>query len=106
MYKILSIIITKLENKIKKLEKNKRNINAENIKCNIEIYELKAKVVKLRCNINELKKKSEFKKNCKFQIRCIQIIKEILNKKSIIEYYPSFLNELELNIFFQKYQIT
>ncbi|CAI2191601.1 15163_t:CDS:2, partial [Funneliformis geosporum] len=38
--------------------------------------------------------------------RCIQITKEILNEEPIIEYCPSFLNGLELDAFFQKYQIA
>ena len=43
---------------------------------------------------------------CKFQTRCIQIAKEILNEEPIIEYRPPFLNGLELDAFFQKYQIA
>ncbi|CAH1758013.1 415_t:CDS:1 [Entrophospora sp. SA101] len=42
----------------------------------------------------------------KFQTKCIQIAKEILNEEPIIEYRPSFLNGLELDAFFQKYQIV
>ncbi|RHZ75688.1 hypothetical protein Glove_212g120 [Diversispora epigaea] len=53
-----------------------------------------------------LKKESRFKKNHKFQTKCIQIAKEILKEKPIIEYHPSFLNGLELDTFFQKYQIA
>ncbi|RHZ45856.1 hypothetical protein Glove_645g17 [Diversispora epigaea] len=53
-----------------------------------------------------LKKELEFKKNRKFQTKCIQIAKEILNEEPIIEYRPSFLNRLEFDVFFQKYQIT
>ncbi|CAI2182026.1 15573_t:CDS:2 [Funneliformis geosporum] len=58
--------------------------------------------------ISELKvliTKLEAKKTDK-KARCIQIAKEILNKEPIIEYRPSFLNGLELDSFFQKYQIT
>ncbi|CAG8688200.1 6666_t:CDS:2 [Cetraspora pellucida] len=46
------------------------------------------------------------KNNRKFQAKCIQIAKDILNKKPIIEYRPSFLNRMELDAFFQKYQIA
>ncbi|CAJ0745122.1 11419_t:CDS:2 [Entrophospora sp. SA101] len=46
------------------------------------------------------------KKIRKFQTKCIQIAKEILNEEPIIEYRPSFLNGLELDAFFQKYQIV
>ncbi|CAG8689686.1 12622_t:CDS:2, partial [Ambispora leptoticha] len=48
----------------------------------------------------------ESKKNRKFQTRCIQIAKEILNDEPMIEYRPSFLNGLELDAFFQKHQIA
>ncbi|CAB4415982.1 unnamed protein product [Rhizophagus irregularis] len=46
------------------------------------------------------------KKNRKFQTRCIQIAKEILNEEPIIEYRPPFLDGLELDAFFQKYRIA
>ncbi|PKK58754.1 hypothetical protein RhiirC2_795816 [Rhizophagus irregularis] len=59
----------KIESKIEVLEKSRKDTDAENIKRDIEIYELKAKVAKLRCNIDELKKESESKKNHKFQTR-------------------------------------
>ncbi|CAG8821543.1 11798_t:CDS:1, partial [Dentiscutata erythropus] len=48
----------------------------------------------------------EIKKNRKFQTKCIQIIKEILNEEPVIEYRPSFLNGLELDAFFRKYQMA
>jgi hypothetical protein len=50
--------------------------------------------------------KRESKKNRKFQTRCIQIAKEILNEEPMVEYRPPFLNGLELDAFFQKYQIA
>ena len=53
---------------------------------------LKARVAKLKQAIYQLKKESESKKNRKFQTRCIQIAKEILNKKPITEYHLPFLN--------------
>ncbi|CAI2198980.1 9259_t:CDS:2, partial [Funneliformis geosporum] len=49
---------------------------------------------------------SEIKKNRKFQTRCIQIAKEILNEEPMIEYRPSFMQGLKLDAFFQKYQIA
>ncbi|CAI2181960.1 8821_t:CDS:2, partial [Funneliformis geosporum] len=38
--------------------------------------------------------------------RCIQIAKKILNEEPMVKYYPSFLNGLEINIFFQNYRIA
>ena len=46
------------------------------------------------------------KENRKFQNKCIQIAAEILNEEPVIEYCPSFLNGLEFDAFFQKYQIV
>ena len=83
----------KLESRIEELEKGRRDTDAENIKHDIEIYKLKAKVAKLRRDIDELKKESESKKNCKFQTRCIQIAKKILNEKPMIKYRPPFLDD-------------
>ena len=65
-----------------------------------------AKIEKLERYLDELEKESESKKNRKFQTRCIQIAKEILNEEPMIEYRPPFLNELELDVFFQKYRIA
>ncbi|RHZ47159.1 hypothetical protein Glove_590g29 [Diversispora epigaea] len=39
-------------------------------------------------------------------IDTMKIAKEILNEELIIEYHPPFLNGLELDTFFQKYQIA
>ena len=97
---------SELESRIKELEKGRRDTDAENIKRDIKIYELKAEVAKLRRDIDELKKESESKKNRKFQTRCIQMAKEILNEEPMIEYRPPFLNGLELDAFFQKYRIA
>ncbi|PKC05471.1 hypothetical protein RhiirA5_420884 [Rhizophagus irregularis] len=58
----------KLESRIEELEKGRRDTDAENIKRDIEIYELKAKIAKLRYNINELKKESESKKIANFRL--------------------------------------
>ena len=56
MHKILSIMTSELESRIKELEKGRRDTDAENIKRDIEIYELKAEVAKLRRDIDDLKK--------------------------------------------------
>ncbi|CAG8641024.1 11387_t:CDS:2 [Ambispora leptoticha] len=74
------------------------------------ILELETRNAKLKPIIEEFTKKSESshlvigKKIANF--RLIQIAKEILNEEPIIEYCPSFLNGLELDAFFQKYQIA
>src|SRR4051794_8671735 len=65
-----------------------------------------ARIEKLERQLDKLEKESECKKNCKFQTRCIQIAKEILNEEPMIEYRPPFLNGLELDAFFQKYRIA
>ena len=46
---------SELESRIKELEKGRRDTDAENIKRDIKIYELKAEVAKLRRDIDELK---------------------------------------------------
>src|SRR4051812_4137061 len=70
------------------------------------IRDIKAQNVRNKSIIEEYEKELESKKNRKFQTRCIQIAKEILNEEPIIEYRSSFLNGLELDAFFQKYQIA
>jgi len=114
--KVKNIKYVKLKAKIADLEAE----NIEYIRLKVKIAELevenikfetkyakyvrlKAKNAKLETEIEEYTKKLEFKKNRKFQIRCIQIAKEILNEKPIIKYCPSFLNGLEFDAFFQKY---
>src|ERR1043166_8845267 len=52
-----------------------------------------------------LEKNQKLRKIAKFQTRCVQIAKEILNEEPIIEYRPPFLNGLELDAFFQKCRI-
>src|SRR6266498_3249557 len=84
----LEVLITKLE--AKKTDEKAR------------LAELEARILKLEQDQAE----KEAKKNRKFQIRCIQIAKEILNEEPIIEYRPPFLNGLELDAFFQKHQIA
>ncbi|CAG8661206.1 5202_t:CDS:2, partial [Racocetra fulgida] len=78
-----------------------------------EITELKKENIKiktenteLRQDLDEFKKELESKKNCKFQEKCILIAQVLLGEKPIIEYRPPFLNGLELDAFFQKYQIA
>src|SRR3954468_12464368 len=69
----------------------------------------KARLAKIDARILKLEQdqaEREAKKNRKFQTRCIQIAKEILNEEPIIEYRPPFLNGLELDAFFQKYRIA
>ena len=61
-----------------------------------------ARIEKLERQLDKLEKESESKKNRKFQTRCIQIAKEILNEEPIIKYHSPFLNKLELDAFFQK----
>ncbi len=70
------------------------------------IIEIKAQNAKNKSIIEEYEKELECKKNRKFQTRCIQVAKEILNEEPMIEYRPPFLNGLELDAFFQKYQIA
>jgi len=70
------------------------------------ILEIKAQNAKNKSIIEEYEKELESKKNRKFQTRCIQIAKEILREEPIIEYRPSFMQGLELDAFFQKYQIA
>ncbi|RHZ75275.1 hypothetical protein Glove_216g28 [Diversispora epigaea] len=72
----------------------------------ITILKLETRNAKIKSIIEEFAKKSEFKKNHKFQKKCILIAQILFNKKSIVEYYSSFLNELKLDIFFQKCQIA
>ncbi len=64
------------------------------------ILYIKTQNVRNKSIIEEYEKKLESKKNHKFQTRCIQIAKEILNKELIIKYHPPFLNRLELDAFF------
>ncbi|CAG8775273.1 4377_t:CDS:1 [Racocetra persica] len=70
------------------------------------ILEIKVQNTKNKSIIEEYEKELESKKNRKFQTRCIQITKEILNEEPMIEYRPLFLNGLELDAFFQRYRIA
>src|ERR1044071_4967525 len=73
----------------------------ENNRHDTRLKELETRILKLEQDQSE----RESKKNRKFQTRCIQIAKEILNEEPIIEYHPPFLNGLELDAFFQKCRI-
>ena len=55
-----------------------------------------------------LKKNQNLRKiaNSRLDVSRFQIAKEILNEEPIIKNRPSFLNGLELDAFFQKYQIA
>ena len=93
--KISSIMSSDLEALITELEAKKTDEKAR-------LEALEARILKLEQDQAE----KEAKKNRKFQTRCIQIAKEILNEEPIIEYHPPFLNGLELDAFFQKHQIA
>ncbi|CAG8663455.1 21166_t:CDS:2 [Rhizophagus irregularis] len=68
----------------------------------IQVFKAGCRRTKYEAETAEPRSRLKSKKNCKFQTRCIQIAKEILNE----EYHPPFLNGLELDAFFQKYQIA
>ncbi|PKK68364.1 hypothetical protein RhiirC2_851495 [Rhizophagus irregularis] len=70
------------------------------------IIELEAKITDEKARFEQDQAEREAKKNRKFQIRYIQIAKEILNEEPIIKYRLPFLNGLELDAFFQKYRIA
>ena len=93
--KISSIMSSDLEALITELEAKKTDEKAR-------LEALEARILKLEQD----QVGREAKKNRKFQTKCIQIAKEILNEKPIIEYYPPFLNGLELDAFFQKCRIA
>src|SRR5437764_15477182 len=83
---------TKLE--LRNAKPIKQTMKKNNIH-NARLKELETRILKLECDQSE----RESKKNCKFQNRCIQIAKEILNEEPIIEYCSLFLNGLELDAF-------
>ncbi|GBC10460.1 hypothetical protein RclHR1_09650002 [Rhizophagus clarus] len=98
----LEVLITKLEAKKTNEKAKLEALETRILKLEYDQIERETRFLKLEQNQTE----REVKKNQKFQTRCIQIAKEILNEKPIIEYRPSFLNGLEIDAFFQKYQIT
>ena len=93
--KILSIMTSEFEVFITELEAKKTDEKAR-------LTELEARILKLEQDQAE----REAKKNRKFQTRCIQIAKEVLNEEPVVEYRPSFMQGLELDAFFQKYRIA
>jgi hypothetical protein len=100
--KILSIMSSDLKVLITELKQDQAEIEARILKLEQDQAEREARILKLEQDQAE----REAKKNRKFQTRCIQIAKEILNEEPIIEYRPPFLNGLELDAFFQKYRIA
>ncbi|KAF0521367.1 uvr/rep helicase [Gigaspora margarita] len=91
-----------LEVLITELEAKKTDEKARLEALRQSFAELEARILKLEQDQLE----RETKKNRKFQTKCIQIAKEILNEDPIIKYHSLFLNELELDAFFQKYRIA
>ncbi|CAG8778383.1 17150_t:CDS:1 [Gigaspora margarita] len=61
---------------------------------------LRNEIEKLKKDIDELKKELESKKNRKFQEKCILIAQVLIGEKPVVEYHPSFMEELELDTFF------
>src|SRR5579862_6606121 len=84
------------------LEMRIEELEVANMQARQEHAELLKRIIKLEQAWTE----RESKKNRKFQTRCIQIAKEVLNEEPIIKYHPPFLNGLELDAFFQKYRIA
>ncbi|GBB84405.1 hypothetical protein RclHR1_00110038 [Rhizophagus clarus] len=77
-------------------------LEVANTQARQEHAELLKRIIKLEQAWTE----REPKKNRKFQTRCIQIAKEVLNEQPVVEYRPSFMQGLELDAFFQKYRIA
>ena len=107
--KISSIMTSDLEVLIAELEAKKTDekakleaLEARILKLEQDQAERDARILKLEQGPVE----REAKKNRKFQTRCIQIAKEILNEEPMIEYCPPFLNGLELDAFSQKHRIA
>ncbi|RHZ80112.1 hypothetical protein Glove_139g275 [Diversispora epigaea] len=65
-----------------------------------ENIKIKGENVELKQGIDELKKELEFKKNRKFQEKCILIARVLLGEEPVVEYRPSFMEGLELDAFF------
>src|SRR6266540_1496903 len=107
--KISSIMSSDFETLITKLEAKKTDKKARLETLEARILKLEQDQAEREARILKLEQDQvgrEAKKNCKFQTRCIQIAKEILNEKPIIKYHPPFLNRLELDAFFQKCRIA
>ncbi|CAG8644367.1 2573_t:CDS:2 [Paraglomus brasilianum] len=93
------VLITKLEAKKTDEKARLEALEARILKLEQDQAEREARILKLEQDQTE----REAEKNRKFQTRCIQIAKEILNEEPIIEYR---LNGLELDVFFQNYRIA
>ena len=107
--KISSIMSSDLEALITELEAKKTDEKARLEALEARILKLEQDQAKRKARILKLEQGQvgrEAKKNRKFQTKCIQIAKEILNEKPIIKYHPPFLNRLELDAFFQKCRIA
>ena len=106
--KISSIMTSDLEVLIAELEAKKTDEKAKLEALETRILKLEQDQAEREARFLKLEQdqaEREVKKNRKFQTRCIQIAKEILNEEPIIKYRPPFLNGLELDAFFQKYRI-
>ena len=107
--KILSIMTSEFEVFITELEAKKTDEKARLEALEARILKLEQDQAEREARILKLEQGQvgrEAKKNRKFQTRCIQIAKEILNEEPIIKYHPPFLNGLELDAFFQKCRIA
>ena len=116
VYEILSIMISELEVLIIELEAKEKarrvKLEARILKLQQDQAEKEARILKLEQNqaekearilkLEQDQAERETKKNRKFQTRCIQIAKEILNEEPMIEYRPPFLNGLELDALLPK----
>ncbi|CAG8820106.1 25024_t:CDS:2 [Racocetra persica] len=96
-------LVPELEKKIDELKNENIKIKPENMKLKYDKEEVETENIKLKQDLDEFKKELEFKKNRKFQKKCILIAQVLLGEKPIIKYHPLYLNGLELNAFFQKY---
>ena len=94
----LEVLITELEAKKTDEKAKLEALEARILKLEQDQAERDARILKLEQDQTE----REAKKNRKFQTRCIQIAKEILNEEPIIEYRSVAESNLELDAFFQK----
>ncbi|RHZ88204.1 hypothetical protein Glove_25g58 [Diversispora epigaea] len=104
-YNLISEYI-KLKKEIDELKNENIKIKTENTKLKHDKEEVEIENIKLKQNLDKFKKELKFKKNHKFQKKCILIFQVLLGEKSIIEYRLPFLNGLEFDVFFQKCQIA
>src|SRR5947207_3065445 len=103
--KISSIMSSDLEALITELEAKKTDEKARLEALEARILKLEQDQAEREARISKLEQGQvgrEAKKNCKFQTKCIQIAKEILNEEPIIKYRSVAESNLELDAFFQK----